>query len=267
MSAPIADLNRYNKEMVKSLVDKIAFIDKVDADVFVDFGCADGTLLGFIKKLFPHYILIGYDNDHSMIELAKNNPENEGIVFTQEWDEVARLVTSEKEKGMNSCVILSSVLHELYSYLSENEMKTVWERIWGGDDKDTAFDYVAIRDMMVSRTTSRASDPMQVARIRQIYDRDMLNQWEATWGSINENWSLIHFILTYRYTHSWDRESKENYLPVNYEDFMASIPAQYFPIFMEHYTLPFLRRCVRNDFGFDLSDRTHLKLVLERRHM
>lgn len=265
MNAPIANMDKYNKEMVKSLVDKIAFIDKVDADVFVDFGCADGTLLGFIKKLFPQYILIGFDNDPEMIERAKANPENDGITFTLDWDEVVNLVNDEKRRGHQACVVLSSVLHELHSYLSDAEMEGVWGKIWGVPGTVKLFHYVAIRDMMVSRTTSRASDPMQVARIRQLFDREMLNKWEAIWGSINENWSLTHFLLTYRYTHSWEREAKENYLPVNYEDFMASIPPAYFPIFMEHYTLPFLRRCVQKDFGFDLSDRTHLKLVLELR--
>lgn len=265
MTAPIANMEKYNKEMVKSLVDKIAFIDKVDAEVFVDFGCADGTLLGLIKKLFPQYTLIGYDNDPEMIQRAKANPENHGISFTADWQEIETIVKAEKKRGHYACVVLSSVIHELRSYLSEQEMADVWSKIWSDGTKEKLFSYVAIRDMMVSRTTSRASDPMQVARIRQLFDKDKLNQWEAIWGSINENWSLTHFLLTYRYTHSWEREARENYLPVNYEDFMASIPFEYFPIFMEHYTLPFLRRCVQKDFGFDLSDRTHLKLVLELR--
>ena len=40
---PIADLNRYNLSMSKSLIDKIFFMDKIDdtIKVIVDYGCAE----------------------------------------------------------------------------------------------------------------------------------------------------------------------------------------------------------------------------------
>jgi hypothetical protein len=74
----------------------------------------------------------------------------------------------------------------------------------------------------------------------------------------------VHFLLTYRYSGtSWSREVRENYLPTSYEEFMSSVPNEYFPVFKETFTLPFLRRRVKADFGIDLADRTHMKLVLE----
>jgi len=258
---PIQDTVGYNDKMAKSLIDKIYFLDKVDADVFVDFGCADGRMLSFIEKVFPGVTLIGYDNDPEMIELAKLASMNSGILFTSDWSEVVKAVESHKAAGRRTCLVLSSIIHEAYSYLSSAELDAMWNRVWGNDG--VRFDAVAIRDMMVSRTTSRPSDPIAVARVRQVFDLDKLGEWESNWGSIDENWSLTHFLLTYQYTANWDREVKENYLPTAYEDFLRSIPRHYIPTFKEHFTLPYLRRQVRKDFGIELADRTHIKLILE----
>jgi len=261
-ATPIDNANLYIAEMGKSLVDKSFFVDKVDANVFVDFGCADGMMLGFIDKVFPGLTLVGYDNDPEMIRRAKTDNPGSGILYTSSWDEVENAIRKKRAEGQRTCLVLSSVIHEAHSYMSETEMKEMWSRVWGMDGH-VRFDYVSIRDMMVSRTTTRPADPIQVARVRQVFDPVRLDEWEAQWGSIEENWSLTHLLLTYRYTENWKRELKENYLPVNYETFLSSIPAQFFPVFKEHYTLPFLRRRVKEHFGFDLSDRTHLKLVLE----
>jgi len=258
---PILDTTGYNEKMAKSLIDKIYFLDKVDADVFVDFGCADGRMLSFIEKVFPGVTLIGYDNDAQMIETAKLTNPDTGILFTSDWNDVIKAVEGHKKAGRKVCLVLSSVIHEAYSYLSSAELKAMWNRVWGDDG--VRFDAVAIRDMMVSRTTSRPSDPMAVARVRQVFDIEKLAQWESQWGSIDENWSLTHFLLTYQYTENWEREVRENYLPIPYEEFLNSIPRHYVPTFKEHFTLPYLRRSVRNYFGIELADRTHIKLILE----
>ena len=41
----ISNFASYNANMKKSLMDKIYFIDKTEATVFVDFGCSDGELI------------------------------------------------------------------------------------------------------------------------------------------------------------------------------------------------------------------------------
>ena len=84
-------------------------------------------------------------------------------------------------------------------------MKDFWKFVF----ETKLFHYIAIRDMCVSHTTSRQSDPISVAKIRMNYDSNLLSQWEARWGSLTENWSLTHFLLTYRYVDSWEREFRE----------------------------------------------------------
>ena len=244
--------------MAKALVSKVYFVDKVDADTFVDFGCADGALLGFMADVFPGLTLVGYDNDPEMVARARVAQAGKDVSFTCDWDEVEAAAA-----GGRSCLVLSSVIHEAYSYLDAEGLERMWDRVWGR----TGFkaDYVAIRDMMVSASTSRASDPIAVTRVWQVYDREKIAEWEQHWGSLDENWSLVHFLLTYRYRDSWKRELAENYLPVSLERFLSGVPEDFFPVVKEHYTLPCLRRRVKEDFGFDLADRTHLNLVLERR--
>ena len=249
----IPDINGYNTRMSMSLIDKIYFMDKIgDANLIVDFGCADGAILKHLAKLFPDYQYVGFDISPEMLEIARNgSPSN--ITYTSNWDEVLKLI-----EGKKAAITLSSLIHEVYTYCSEKEVEEFWGRVW-----NSCFSYVVIREMMVSKSASRQSDPIAVARIRQCYDKNKLQEWETQWGSLTENWSLVHFLLTYRYTENWEREFRENYLPVALEDFFPLIPPKYYPTFMEHYTLPFNRKTIEQDFGIQLQDRTHLKLILE----
>ncbi len=254
---PIQDLDRYNHSMSKPLIDKIFFMDKVEADVFVDIGCADGTLCKFLARNFPEHTYIGYDNDLDMIKKA-NDSQVPSAYFTVSQDLLLQMLKEHKEAGRKICVILSSMIHEVYSYT--RDVTPFFEFIFDEIKPDS----VAIRDMAVSHTASRPSDPVTVARIRQVFDPNKLSEWESQWGSIDENWSLTHFLLTYRYQHNWERELRENYLPITKEALLKMIPLEYHPILIEHYTLPFLRREVHKDFRVQLQERTHLKLILER---
>lgn len=256
-NTPIAEISTYNARMAKSMIDKIYFMDKVEADLFVDYGCADGVMLKSLAQFFPGHQYAGYDILPRMVEIAQENNPN-GVLFTTDWSAIQQRVQATKKAGRKTVIVLSSIIHEVYSYCSATEIQEFWNRVF-----ESGFDYVVIREMMVSRTASRQSDPISVARIRQCYDGAKLQQWESLWGSLNENWSLVHFLLTYRYTEGWEREFRENYLPLNLEDFMPMIPRRYFPTFMEHYTLPWIRKTVEEDFGIQLQDRTHFKVILE----
>jgi len=263
---PINDLSIYLERMGRSVFDKLFAFD-VGADVYVDFGCADGMLVKLVARLFPENTYIGYDKDPRMIEEARREGGADNLSFTHCWDEV-RVAIEEarrKKKDFKSCVLLFSVIHEVYSYDRETVLG-FWNRIFGQEDHSPIqFDYVVIRDMAVSKTASRPSDPITVARVRQLADKQQLADWEGQWGSISENWSLTHFLLTYHYEENWERELRENYLPVSVEDILHLFPFRYFPSFVSHYSLPFIRRKVREDFGLDFQEPTHLKVVMERR--
>ena len=150
------------------------------------------------------------------------------------------------------------MVHEVYTYGDPASVTKFWSQLFGG-----TFDVVVIRDMCVSQSATRQSDAVSVAKIRQRFAPALLSQFEQQWGNINENWSLTHFLLKYRYVKNWDRELMENYLPLNFESLIELIPNQFDPVFIEHFTLPFIRRRVKRDFHIDMQERTHVKLILE----
>jgi len=248
---PINDHDRYTEAMQKSLMDKLYFIDKVDAQSFFDYGCADGTLLHAAAALFPRHYYAGYDCNREMVERCRH----EATCRKEKFEEWVDSATGPK------CLILSSIVHEEYSYYRD-DVEDFWSWVFTNDGP--SFDYIALRDMCVSRTTSRPSDPISAAKVRMRFDREKLAQWESRWGSLDENWSLTHFLLTYRYLEGWEREMRENYLPVCLEELLSLVPKGWEPLYIEHFTLPFVRAKVMEDFGIDLQDRTHLKLILKR---
>ncbi len=251
----IPNITSYNVEMRKSMIDKIVFMDKIDAKVIVDFGCADGSTIAFMRSIFPEIIYAGYDISEEMITLAKE--KNPGVFFSSSWDDILEFLSG--IEGAKA-VLLNSLIHEVYSYGSSDDVDLFWKRIY---DRET-FKYVVIRDMVVEDSITRKSDPLSVIRVRQNYDQAKLREFETQWGSINENWPLVHFLLKYRYTRNWDREVKENYFPISLEKLIGLIPKGWDPIDYKHYVLPFIRRQIREDFNIVLQDPTHLQLILER---
>ena len=251
----IPDIDRYNSAMRKGLMDKIHFLDKVETDVIVDFGCADGSTLALINLIFPDKICIGYDI--SAAELAIAREKCPFAEFFSDWNELVDFVSGLPGK---KTVVCNSLTHEVYAYGSAADINTFWQRVFC-----EIFDFVAFRDMMVSVTSTRPSDVISVNKIHMKYDQNRLREYESKWGSITENWSMIHFLLKYRYVENWEREVNENYLPVDLETFRRRIPDNFEPIYVEHFTHHFTRQQVKNDFGIDLVDRTHLKMVLQRK--
>lgn len=238
--------------MQLSMLDKLFFLDKIDCDSFVDFGCADGTLLRHIQMMKPDAKLVGYDNDCNMIKIAKK--QSKDITFTCDWDSI-------KNKE-NSALILSSVLHEVYSYSSPKEINEFWIKVHNAN-----FKYIIIRDMAPSKSIDRPSDMNDVTKI---YDRAnfiCLETFEHIWGSIeNSHRTMIHFLLKYRYEENWNREVRENYIPSYREEIMRSWPVTaYNIVYHEHYILPYIKQQVKKDFDIDIKDNTHLKLIIKRR--
>jgi hypothetical protein len=212
--------------MLRPLIDKISFADKCfaagrEADVFVDYGCADGAILDVLARIFPSRHYVGFDISDEMVALARKRLPRH-VPVTASWDEVVSICQVHRDAERTVCLVINSVHHEAENYLNADELRVFHDRTWGR--AGFAWDAIAFRDMMVNRATSRPSDPLAVALVRQRFDQDRLSQWEQQWGSINENWSLVSFFLHYRYEDNWARELREDYLPKPLEDFMSSVP-------------------------------------------
>ena len=248
---PIKNMDAYNAGMRKSMLDKIWWLDKIDnsIDTVVDYGCADGALLSMVDEMNPGFDLFGYDFNNNMIDLAAENvPDG---TFSSNYGAICSL-TPEKDKAI---LIASSVFHEIENYSHNATIE--YERIFNNDYK-----YIAIRDMFISEKSYGVSDQLTVAKVRQQFDYNKIEEFERHIGSLDYNENILQFFLTYRYEENWDREVRENYFPHSIEKFLHKIPNHYEVVHFEHYTLPFVREQVWKDFGIQLMEPTHGKVLL-----
>ncbi len=247
----IKDIEIYNKRMRKAMQDKMWWISMVDVKVVVDYGCADGTLLKFVHEDRPDLILIGVDNNQSMLDLARKNVPNALFFTTEEFFNI-------NVNFGNAVLILSSVIHEIYSY--EANPKQTMEQLLS-----KSFKYVAIRDMFVRKELKTTFSGDDGETVLSVADQKQLNDFERVWGSISNRQNMIHYLLKYKYIENWAREVEENYFPFSLEDFVQYVLSGEYQIeYLNHYTLPFIRDQIQKDFGFALTDYTHLKLLLKR---
>ena len=118
---PISDFDDYIEGMKMSMEDKLFFVNKLDFDVIVDFGCANGTFLSLVQNMKPNVKLIGYDLDETMLSKA-GSILGEDALLTSSWQQVVL----ELSKYENPLLNLSSVIHEVYSYSHSSVIKRFW---------------------------------------------------------------------------------------------------------------------------------------------
>ena len=249
----INNIEIYNQRMAAGMEDKLWWLRKIDngIKVVVDYGCADGTLLSLIHYSHPDLILIGVDNNVEMLKLARRNVPI-AILYTAEEFKYIRLNFG------NAVLVLSSVIHEIFSY--DKDPTSTMNMLFG-----RGFKYIAIRDMMVSAYIAQALDTYDSLIVSSKANQKMLHEFERIYGNIQNRKNLIHFLLKYKYVENWDREVRENYLPYNLEKFLQDIVPNIYQVdHLDHYTLPYLKTIVKEDFGIELKDKTHLKLLLKK---
>ena len=268
------NINSYNLEMQKGMEDKLFFLNHLPKDqhyIFVDFGCADGAMINALSTILQncklnHYI--GYDISDTMINLARTNyhgPVDANVHFYTKWDEVKEFMNSMKDiwgniRNYKFVLILSSVIHEVYSYGDVHSIHDFWDHTVNSD-----FDYIIVRDMCPSGDINReASSDLVEAITSKRSVGIQLEQFQNKWGSILNNKNLIHFLLKYRWTVNWGRELNENYFPIYVNDLIENVKANYKIDYLERFRVPFLDECFKNDFGIELNDYTHVKAIFSK---
>lgn len=258
----IADLIAYNLSMKKSLIDKMFFMDKIgdDIKVVVDYGCADGALIRFLAPLFPEITFVGYDRSEAMIERAIAETIDDNCYFFSSLP-IFNDWLNETDWTADQCIInLSSVIHEVYSYAVDNSVEAFWRYV-----NEFGFKYIVIRDMGLDESAHRSAFKEDLIKVRAHYPQDKIREFESIHGSICDNYNLIHFLLKYRYTDNWEREVRENYLPITVESMANQISPRYELIYHDHYILPFLANVVKKDFDIALKDYTHVKFIYRKK--
>jgi len=254
---PISDIDVYNRRMEIGWKDKLFWIDKIYPDVVVDFGCADGSMISKIKLNRPNIKLIGYEPDHKMLSLARYHFKNTDVFLSDNWDEI----TKELFKYRRPALLLSSVIHEVYSYSDSLSIRDFWKnKVFNNN-----FKWICIRDMMPSSAEMRGNFDFlsDVKNVRENIDPYLLNSYESIWGKIDNSYStFIHFLLKYKYIENWNREVAENYFPLSIEGLHSMIPNGYQIIYQKSFILPHFNSQLRNDFNITAKANTHTKIII-----
>ena len=254
LDTKIADRQGYNAKMRKALMDKLFFLDKIDVDVIVDFGTADGALVEFVNRNFPDTIAYGYDISEEELEIAKQNVDAH-LLFSDWGKLIAHL--RQEHGGQKIAIVANSVIHEVYAYGDKESIAEFWDRV-----SDPIFDYVVVRDMALSiDAIFRQSFSIHRNKIYSFGDREAIAAFENHWGSLDSNHNLIHFLLKYKYVANWDRELAENYLPLSAQLMTSMVAKGRELVYHDHFVLPYLHQQVKNDFDIDLQDATHMKII------
>ena len=273
----IKDFTFYTSEMEKGMKDKLFFLKFLDPKMsynFLDYGCANGKTLEAISncRKNDYDTFCGFDNLRVMVDLARSQWQgaSKKAVFTNKWDE--------RTKRENTVLILSSVLHEIYSYLSKSEIEKFWKKIVFSSDAE----YIVIRDMCWSSDMDR--------KINDEYDKDSLydyqisshfipnflknsgvtkkqiDEFEDIWGSITNVKNFLHLLLKYRYVVNWDREVRENYFSVlDMELYNRVLNSNYNVVYVERFQLPIIEKFTKLGFGTNIDDNTHIKIILKKK--
>ena len=267
------DITGYNARMSSSILDKLFFmkhIDVNDVDTLVDFGCANAELfkqlpyswtksqnnisINFRSPVKNHWKKIGIDNSEEMLNLAKQNfPE---AFYIKSFEELQNV------KLNNAILNLSSVIHEIYSYYTLEEIENFWEKVFKSN-----FKYIVIRDMMVTNESNRIITNREKNILIQYNKNDPLKMYDDFHRYYPEMRvrDMLHFMQKNRYIDNWDRECKENYFPITLEYLLSLVPkSAYVVAYLNTYCLPYVRDRIKDDFYYNVHDTTHVQLILKR---
>lgn len=257
----IQSIDGYNQKMAASMVEKtffFAYLDDSD-EVIVDFGCADAIMLNKLRAANQEIEYIGYDMNPEMVQEAVQNAKTNGFenfTITSDWR-----VVEEKMRGKRSSLLLSSVIHEVYSYGSGEDVDVFWNKVFGGE-----FYKIFVRDMMCSENIPQFTTIAEVQKIKNNFSPFLIKQWELRWGPLLEFKSMLHFLLTYHYLDNWTREYLENYFPISYEEFTGLVTKSQYQVHKMHpHKVPYLVNKIAVDFGIELQENTHIVAVLTKK--
>ena len=121
---------------------------------------------------------------------------------------------------------------------------------------------IILRDMILPERMKQSSPHFNgiMQKIRDVPAMlSLLTDFELAHGPIQSLYQANHFLLKYFYTDNWERECKENYVPVTneeYEGIFDSLGAQV--THNEFYCIPYLREKWQKDFGLDDDELAQL---------
>lgn len=261
----------YLERMKAGLYDKTWWVDKIDPSIttIIDYGCATGDLFRFIEDMFPgKFTFIGIETNEEFLANAYPEADYYKSIYDINWG----------FDWEHTVLVMNSVIHEIYSYLSDNAFQEILNYVF---DKGVA--HIAIREMDLSYAKDDDGDIVNWATDVSVVAS---NKYEKQWAehlftySANEKNHIeqaVEFVLKYKYRENWVREVNERYLHsemigdighalsrYNFHNENSNGKFYYFD-----YELPFsipqqIDR-IAADFGyFPDGLKTHVKLLISR---
>lgn len=253
--SPIGDIHAYNKGMSLGIGDKAFFMKRIKPDFILDFGCADGALIQYIRQAYPDVQCAGYDISPAMERHFKEN--NPGVPFFSNWNEAKNY----SSKFHNSCILLSSVIHEVYTYSNSKQISKFWEDIFNSD-----FEYIVIRDTIPKGIDAVKDFKRDVAKVKKEVEPNLLADYERRWGTLESSYrNFVRFLMVYRYKDNWARESFENYMPLTYNTLIRKIPNDYKVIYDKSFKYGPVAKDISKQYDIPIRKDTHLKMILRKK--
>ncbi|MDX1608199.1 MAG: class I SAM-dependent methyltransferase [Candidatus Spechtbacterales bacterium] len=247
----LEDKNIYLERMAKPLAEKLRVVHFIPAGakVVLDVGCADGTVTCAMAEIFPNIEFLGIDLDGEFIEKARKKAKEKNLDNVKFEKIYLRELLARKQRY--SAVFFISVLHEFYTY--GEGISSVLKALSDAHELLEENGEIIIRDMILNEYTKntdfRAESILNKIRSGNT-DQKYIDDFESAFGEIDNIYKLNHFLLKYFYIENWERECKEHYVPVTFEQYqdifsLLGMDLQY----MHSYLIEFLRGKWVEDFG------------------
>lgn len=225
----------------------------------LDVGCADGTVTCALAKLFPGIQFLGIDLDGEFIEKAKIRATEEGLQNVSFEKVYLRDLLARKDRY--DSVIFVSVLHEFYTY--GEGISSVLKALSDAHELLNKNGEIVIRDMILyeySKQTVFQSDNLvrKISAVKSL--SSLIVDFEKYFGQLKYQYEINHFLLKYMYEENWDRESKEHYVPVTFDQYEKIFNLLGMELQLkDSYLMEFLRSKWQKDFGFTDDEIVGLK--------
>lgn len=242
--------NIYLERMSKPLQEKLKVAKYISKNVksILDVGCADGVITLALADMYPDINFVGIDLDQGFVDIANQKVENrQNVRF-----ECVYLRDKLADEERFDVVLFCSVLHEFFSY--GEGISTVVKALSDARELLNPGGEIVIRDMLLYEYAGKSQLwlPEILTKLRNKEGMvPMIDEFERFFGKIVSIKQVNHFLLKYMYADNWQREVKENYVPVCFEQYDKIFELLGMEVsFQRSSTIPFLKDKWRVDFGF-----------------
>lgn len=270
----IKDYDIYINRMNLSIQDKAFWVSSLPTSIqyVIDFGCADGALIQYVKDNYPGRFkaFYGIDNDREMqLKVRQRFQKDNDVCILPELD--YELIKNFPE----SVFIMNSVIHEIASYNGYEAFIDILQFL-----NKNKIGAIAIRDMYFSNFLCSKEYTDSCIEINNFEFNFMNSNKFSEYFSrylelkiLNKNKMsrlelFQEFLMKYNYSENWERERKEKYLwPWNYTILNFISNYEYEIVINEKFSIPQQKEKIYNDLGVMWPLPTHAKFLIIRKDL